>query len=116
MTGIAAGITMNSNTVFTYSIGNFPTLRSLEQIRNDVCYHECNVKIVVIDGGLAYGTLGVAHYVYRDLAKMRTPANMAVVASGDLKEVVRAIEAIIQKSGPYYLRCGKGKRTNSSPK
>ena len=40
MTGIAAGMALTGKIVFTYSIANFPTLRCLEQIRNDVCYHE----------------------------------------------------------------------------
>ena len=40
MTGVAAGLALSGKIVFTYSIANFPTLRCLEQIRNDVCYHE----------------------------------------------------------------------------
>ena len=55
MTGLAAGIALEGRTVFTYSLGSFPTLRCLEQIRNDVCYHEANVKIVSVGGGMAYG-------------------------------------------------------------
>ena len=46
MSGLAAGLALEGHTVFTYSIGNFPTLRCLEQIRNDICYHGANVKIV----------------------------------------------------------------------
>jgi hypothetical protein len=45
--GLAAGAAMTGKIVFTYSIANFPTLRCLEQIRNDLCYHNANVKIVV---------------------------------------------------------------------
>ena len=32
------GMAMNGKIVFTYSIANFPTLRCLEHIRNDVCF------------------------------------------------------------------------------
>ncbi|MEO8447904.1 MAG: transketolase, partial [bacterium] len=53
MTGIAAGLAMEGYTVFTYSIANFPTLRCMEQIRYDVCYHNLNVKIVAVGGGYA---------------------------------------------------------------
>ena len=35
MTGVAAGMALCGKTIFTYSIGNFPTLRCIEQIRND---------------------------------------------------------------------------------
>jgi transketolase len=48
MSGLAAGLAIEGHTVFTYSIGNFVTLRCLEQIRNDICYHEANVKMVCI--------------------------------------------------------------------
>ena len=41
MTGLAAGLAREGKTVLTYSIGNFPTLRCLEQIRNDCAYHKC---------------------------------------------------------------------------
>src|ERR1700723_1469672 len=39
MTGMAAGLAMTGKIVFTYSIANFPVMRCLEQIRNDICYH-----------------------------------------------------------------------------
>ena len=52
MTGMAAGMAFSGKIVFTYSIANFPTLRCLEHIRNDVCYPSANVKIVAIGGGL----------------------------------------------------------------
>src|SRR5579859_8100218 len=59
MTALAAGMALSGKIVFTYSIANFPTLRALEQIRNDVCYHDANVKIVAVGGGFAYGSLGM---------------------------------------------------------
>ena len=39
MIGIAAGLSLRGKKVFVYSIVNFGTLRCLEQIRNDICYH-----------------------------------------------------------------------------
>jgi transketolase len=69
MTGVACGVAMEGNIAVTYSIANFPTIRCLEQIRNDVCYHNANVKIVIIGGGLAYGHLGVSHHSTEDIAK-----------------------------------------------
>ena len=47
MSGLAAGLALEGHSVFTYSIGNFPTLRCLEQIRNDICYHDANVTMFV---------------------------------------------------------------------
>ena len=57
MTAMAAGMALEGKTVFTYSIGNFPTLRCIEQIRNDCAYHGANVNIVCVGGGFVYGSL-----------------------------------------------------------
>src|SRR5437867_8897552 len=107
LTGIAAGMALSGKIVFTYSIANFPTLRCLEQIRNDVCYHEANVKIVAVGGGFAYGPLGMTHHATEDLAIMRALPGIVVVAPGDPWEVERATRAIVAEPGPCYLRLGR---------
>ena len=93
--------------VFTYSIANFPIMRCLEQIRNDVCYHNLNVKIVAVGGGLAYGAQGYTHHAVEDLAIMRALPSMTVVAPGDPVETQLATRAIVDWPGPCYLRLGK---------
>ena len=106
MTGIACGVAMEGNIAITYSIANFPTLRCLEQIRNDVCYHNANVKIVIIGGGMAYGPLGFSHHSTEDLAIMRALPNIVVMAPCDLTEARMAVHAMIAHEGPVYYRCG----------
>jgi transketolase len=108
MTGLAVGLALEGKIVFTYSIANFPTLRCLEQIRNDACYHQANVKIVAIGGGFAYGPLGISHHATEDLAIMRALPQMTVVAPADPAEVRAATEAIYQTPGTCYLRLGRG--------
>jgi transketolase len=111
MTGVACGIAMEGNTAITYSIANFPTLRCLEQIRNDVCYHNANVKIIVIGGGLAYGPLGISHHSTEDIAIMRALPNMVVLAPSDIPEARKATHAMMNYHGPVYFRCGyKGEK------
>lgn len=107
MTGLAAGLAATGRTVFTYSIANFPTIRALEQVRNDVCYHDLSVKIVSVGGGLAYGSLGYSHHAVEDLAIMRSLPNMCVVAPGDPIEAAAATRALAATPGPAYLRLGK---------
>jgi transketolase len=107
MTGVATGLALCGKIVFTYSIANFPTLRCLEQIRNDVCYHNANVKIVAVGGGLSYGAQGMTHHATEDLATMRALPNMTVVAPGDPVETALATQAIVEWPGPCYLRLGK---------
>ena len=106
MTGVACGVAMEGNIAITYSIANFPTIRPLEQIRNDVCYHNANVKIVIIGGGLAYGALGVSHHSTEEIAIMRALPNMVVMAPCDLSEARAATHAMIEYDGPVYYRCG----------
>ena len=108
MTGVAAGLALSGKIVFTYSIANFPTLRPLEQIRNDICYHNANVKIVAVGGGLAYGTAGYTHHGLEDIAALRSLPNMSIVAPGDPLETQQATEVVAAHSGPCYLRLGKG--------
>ncbi len=108
MTSVAAGMALEGKTVFTYSIGNFPTLRCLEQIRNDCAYHQANVKIVCVGGGFVYGSLGMSHHATEDIAIMRALPGVAVFAPGDLTEAEEITKAIASYPGTCYLRLGRG--------
>lgn len=108
MTTVAAGMALEGKTVFTYSIGNFPTLRCLEQIRNDCAYHHANVKIVCVGGGFVYGSLGMSHHATEDIALLRALPDVVVMAPGDLIEAEAATKAIAQYDGTCYLRLGRG--------
>lgn len=108
MTSVAAGMALEGRIVFTYSIGNFPTLRCLEQIRNDCAYHHANVKIVCVGGGFVYGSLGMSHHATEDIAIMRALPDVAVICPGDLIEAEAATKAIIEYQGTCYLRLGRG--------
>ena len=108
MTSIAAGLAMQGKVVYTYSIGNFPTLRCIEQIRNDCAYHDANVKVVCVGGGFVYGSLGMSHHATEDIAMMRSLPNVTVLAPGDLVEAECATKAIYETPGTCYLRLGRG--------
>ena len=108
MTSMAAGMALEGKNVFTYSIGNFPTLRCLEQIRNDCAYHNANVKIVCIGGGFVYGPLGMSHHATEDLAVMRSLPNVLVLAPADLVEAEECTKALAKYQGTAYLRLGRG--------
>jgi transketolase len=107
MTGVAAGMAMAGRIVFTYSIANFPTLRCIEQIRNDICYHRANVKVVSVGGGYAYGSLGMTHHATEDLAVLQSLPGMKVVAPGDPVETRLAVQALVEDPSPCYLRLGR---------
>lgn len=108
MTTMAAGMALEGKIVFTYSIGNFPTLRCLEQIRNDCAYHNADVKIVCVGGGFVYGSLGMSHQATEDIAVLRAMPDVTVVCPGDLVEAEEATRAIASMPGTCYLRLGRG--------
>lgn len=111
MTAMAAGMALEGKTVFTYSIGNFPTLRCLEQIRNDCAYHRANVKIVCVGGGFVYGSLGMSHHATEDLAVMRSLPDVTVFAPADKVEAVAVAKAAAELHGTCYIRLGRGGET-----
>ncbi len=107
MTGVAAGLAMEGDNVDIYSIGNFPTLRCMEQIRYDVAYHNLSVKIVAVGGGYAYGSLGASHHATEELGMIRTIPNMTVCAPGDPAEARAITTYSANHPGPMYIRLGK---------
>lgn len=107
MTGLATGLAMEGFVVFTYSIGNFPTLRCLEQIRNDACYHNANVNVLAVGGGFSYGSLGMSHHATEDLSIMRALPNMQVIAPSDPWQASLAVDALVDHPGPGYMRIDK---------
>jgi transketolase len=109
MIGIASGLALEGKKIFVYSIGNFTTLRCLEQIRNDACYHELNVNIVSFGGGFSYGGLGMSHHATEDLSIMRALPNTKVIVPSTLYEVDMAVRELSSQNGVGYLRLDKSK-------
>ena len=107
MVGIATGLALSGKMVFCYSIANFPTLRCLEQIRNDVCYHNASVCIVAGNTGLTYGALGSTHHATEDIAIMRSLPNMTVIAPCDRAKTATTTKAIAEMRSPCYLRLSR---------
>lgn len=107
MAGVAAGLAMSGYNVYFYSIGNFPTLRCLEQIRNDIAYHKANVKVVSVGAGYAYGSLGATHQATEDIGALRAIPNMVVATPGDPLEAREITHLSSMYEGPMYIRLGK---------
>ncbi len=107
MAGVAAGLAMTGYNVYVYSIANFPTLRCLEQIRNDIAYHHANVKIISVGAGYAYGCLGATHQATEDIGAIRVIPNMVVATPGDPIEAEAIAKISATYNGPMYIRLGK---------
>lgn len=107
MMGVAAGLAHEGFIVYVYSIGNFPTMRCLEQIRNDIAYNNLNVRIISVGAGFAYGSLGASHHTTEDIAIMRSLPNMVVASPSDPIETKIITSLSVIHQGPMYLRLGK---------
>ena len=107
MAGISAGLAMSGYNVYFYSIGNFPTLRCLEQIRNDIAYHNVNVIVFSVGAGYAYGSLGATHQATEDIGCVRSLPNMVVATPGDPVEARAIAKLSSSYEGPMYIRLGK---------
>ena len=107
LVGVAAGLAAAGKKVFAVSPACFLTARSLEQIKNDLCYSDRPVKAVGISAGVSYGALGTTHHSLHDYAVLRTIHNITIIAPADNFETREAVRAAAQLPKPVYLRFGK---------
>jgi transketolase len=106
MVGMAAGLALEGKKVIVYSIASFSSLRPYEQIRTDVCYHDLDVKIIGVGGGVNYATHGITHHTIEDIAIMNVLPNMKVFAPGYSWEATEVTKALMNTPGPAYVRLG----------
>jgi transketolase len=104
MVSLAAGLSLCGMKVYCYSIIPFLIMRTFEQIRNDVAYHELDVKLVGVGGGLAYGLEGISHHAIEDIALMRTIPNMTIVSPSDQLEAGLFAQLSYENEGPMFIR------------
>jgi transketolase len=104
MAGVAAGLALSGKLPYIYSIATFAVLRCLEQIRNDICYHNLNVKVIGVGSGLSYSLYGASHESIEDIAMMRSLPNMVVACPGDPMETEVVLQEAYRHPGPVYVR------------
>lgn len=102
--GVCAGLAMQGYIPVIVAITPFITMRSYEQVRDDIGYANMNVKIIGSGGGLAYSTLGSTHEAIEDIAVMRTIPNMTILVPGDAYEIEVALREAVNHVGPVYIR------------
>jgi transketolase len=106
MTGFAAGLSLSGKVPVVYSIATFICMKAFEQIRNDICYQNLDIKIVGVGSGLTYSQYGATHHSVEDIALMRTLPNLKIICPGDPIEAGKGVEAMLRHPGPFYLRLG----------
>jgi len=109
LVGIAAGLAAVGKSPFAVSPACFLTARSLEQIKNDICYSNVPATVVGISAGVSYGALGSTHHSLHDFAALRAIHNITVIAPADNFETVEAVKWATSHNKPVFLRFGKAK-------
>ena len=107
LVGITAGLAACGKKSFGVSPACFLTARSLEQIKNDVCYSNVPAALVGISAGVSYGALGSTHHSLHDLAALRAINNLSIIVPADNFETREAIRAAAKAGKPMFIRFGK---------
>ena len=107
LVGITAGLAACGKKSFGVSPGCFLTARSLEQIKNDVCYSDVPAVLIGISSGTSYGALGTTHHSLHDLAVLRAINNIIVIVPADNFETRQAIQFAAKATKPVFVRFGK---------
>jgi len=104
---MASGMAATGAKVVAASYAVFSSARICEQIRTFICYTNLDVKIVAGLGGLSGGQEGVTHQGIEDVGILRSIPNLVIVEAADAASTRVITEAIIQHTGPVYLRLGR---------
>jgi len=108
MMGVAAGLALSGKKPYVYSIIPFVIFRCFEQIRNDICYQNLDVKIIGVGAGFSYGPLGATHHAIEDIGTLRALPNITILSPGDPIETKQLILKSYLTKNPTYLRLTRG--------
>ena len=112
MVTVAAGMAKSGFLPVVYTINSFLSLKTLEQIKLDVCYPNLPVIMVGTGGGLSYAELGATHHSLEDFAILSVLPNLEVFAPADSTELTQSLEFALSLKKPCYIRIGKKGETN----
>jgi transketolase len=115
LVGITAGLAACGKKAFGVSPSCFLTARSLEQIKNDICYSNVPGVLVGISSGVSYGALGSTHHSIHDLAVLRAINNLTIIVPADNFETREAVRYAAQATRPVFLRFGKAAMYDVNP-
>ena len=107
MMSVAAGMAKLNKKVFVYSIATFSTLRCIEQIRNDVAYHDLPITIITVGAGLEYSSMGMSHHATEDLSVVRALPNVAIYSPANVQSCAQCLDQIYKNGKPAYIRLNK---------
>jgi len=104
---IAAALALSGYSVWLYSMINFVTFRVHEQIRNAICMHKANVKILGVKGSEGYKFLGFSHNLLwetEEIEWLKKLPGMKCYLPKNNKEVRKVILETYEMNSPCYIR------------
>jgi transketolase len=104
LVSIAAGLALAGKVAYAGTYAIFVPGKSVDQIRNNICYPNLNVKLVCSHGGISVGPDGASHQQVEDIAIMRSIPKMKVIVPADAVSTKASIKAIAAIPGPFYVR------------
>ena len=104
----AAGMASCGKIPFVFTASAFLSYRSMEFIRDDVCFLNHNVKIIGMGAGLGWSTLGPTHHTTEELSVLRSLPNLTVFSPSCPSETALAVKEAYNIKGPVYIRIGMG--------
>ena len=84
----------------------FLAYRSMEFIRDDVCFQNLNVKIVGMGSGLSWSSLGPTHHTTEDISVLRAIPNLMILSPATPRQVVACVQTAYEHDGPVYIKIG----------
>lgn len=102
--GVAAGLATCGKTPFVVTYAVFCSLRMAEQIRQEICYTNLNVKFACSHGGVTPANDGASHQGIEDMGVLRTIPNMTVIMPADFNSTKKLLRKVADADGPMYIR------------
>jgi transketolase len=100
----AAGLADAGFIPFTHCHALFALGRGFNQIRHNIAYDNRNVKVVLMNAGVAWGQIGPSHLSVEDLAALRAVPNLVILSPADSMATEKATYAAAAHPGPVILR------------
>ena len=104
---MAAALALEGWKPYVYSMTGFVTWRCHEQVRNAVCMHNANVKILGVEGSTKYSFLGFSHnslYPDEEIQFMEKLPGMKCYAPKTEEETKKAFKEMHESTNPCYAR------------
>ena len=107
MVGVASGLAKSGFLPVVYTINSFLSLKTIEQIKIDVCYQNLPVILIGTGSALSYSNLGTTHHSLEDFALLSAIPNLKIFAPADGLELEKCFDYALESRSPCYIRIGK---------